>query len=66
MTHAEAIELIRQGGNSVKLLVKRCTHLPGILSKFHNKNFKIVFTFLNVIINGVRVSNITVILYSKI
>lgn len=35
MTHAEAIELIRQGGNSVKLFIKRfSSHLPGIFGKF--------------------------------
>ncbi|XP_035230067.1 membrane-associated guanylate kinase, WW and PDZ domain-containing protein 1-like [Stegodyphus dumicola] len=28
MTHADAIELIRQGGNTVRLLVKRGNHIP--------------------------------------
>ena len=34
MTHAEAIELIRQGGSTVNLLIKRNNHLPGIFGKF--------------------------------
>lgn len=46
MTHAEAIELIRQGGNTVNLLIKRNNHLPGIFGKF--KIFSFLFkTFIS-------------------
>ncbi|XP_067134043.1 membrane-associated guanylate kinase, WW and PDZ domain-containing protein 1-like isoform X4 [Centruroides vittatus] len=47
MTHAEAIELIRQGGNMVRLLVKRGNKIPSNMSDQTSPATPIVPTVLN-------------------